>query len=225
MTIAVLGGTGAFGQGIALRLAHSGLDVAIGSRDAAKAAEVAAELSTRLPKDTASGTISGMGNAAAVEAAREIAILAVPFAAHGETLEAVKPLLAGKILIDAAVPLAAGNPRLYEAPPEGSAAEAAQALLGPEIPVVGALHNVSAATLKDISHGINCDILICGNDGAAKEKVQELVEKLGVTVYDCGPASSARTIEAITPLLIRLNISKKAPFTHAGIRICAPEAG
>lgn len=225
MKISVLGGTGAFGQGMALRLARAGFDVIIGSRDGEKAAETAMAHNARLVEAGGrNGSVIGLGNMAAVEAADEFVILAVPFAAHGETLEAVKPLLVGKILVDAAVPLTPGNPRLYEAPPEGSATEAAQALLGAKIPVVGAFHNVSAVTLKDLSHAINCDILICGDDTAAKKQVQALVGRLGLVGYDCGPAASARCIEAITPMLIRLNISKKVPFSHAGIRIWAPEA-
>jgi len=108
-------------------------------------------------------------------------------------------------------------------PPEGSATERAQALLGPEIPVVGALHNVSAAVLNDLDRPINCDVLIAGNDVAAKSEVLELIQKLGVRAYNCGPAENARCIEALTAILIRLNMSKTTPFRHAGIRIWAPE--
>ena len=104
-----------------------------------------------------------------------------------------------------------------------SATEAAQALLGPEIPVIGALHNVSAVTLKALDQSINCDILVCGNSLEARKKVIELVRKLGVDAYNAGDAQSARCIEAITPILIRLNISKAVPFSHAGIRICPPD--
>jgi hypothetical protein len=88
--------------------------------------------------------------------------------------------------------------------------------------VVGALHNVSAHTLNALEEHINCDILACGDDVEATDAVVELVKKLGVDAYNCGPASSARCIEAITPILIRLNISKKVPFSHAGVRIWAP---
>jgi len=95
-------------------------------------------------------------------------------------------------------------------------------LLGEDIAVVGALHNVSAATLNHLEQRINCDILVCGNQQEAADKVAELITRLGVAAYYCGPASAARCIEAITPILIRLNISKKVPFTHAGIRIWAP---
>ncbi len=107
-------------------------------------------------------------------------------------------------------------------PPEGSATEEAQAILGPSTTVVGALHNVSAHTLNHLDTNINCDILVVGNSGDDKEEVMALISKLGVTCYDAGPAENARCVEAITPILIRLNISKKVPFSHAGIRIWAP---
>lgn len=87
---------------------------------------------------------------------------------------------------------------------------------------MGALHNVSAASLRKLDQPINCDILIAGDDEAAKDGVAELIGKIGVTVYDAGPASSARCIEALTPILIRLNMSKKVPFSHAGLKIWAP---
>jgi predicted dinucleotide-binding enzyme len=108
-------------------------------------------------------------------------------------------------------------------PPEGSASEAAQALLGADIPVIGALHNVSATTLNNLDWPINCDILVCGNSLPARKMVIELVGALVVQAYNAGDAEAARCIEAITPILIRQNISKAVPFTHAGIRIWAPE--
>lgn len=95
--------------------------------------------------------------------------------------------------------------------------------MGDNVAVVGALHNVSATVLNKLAQPINCDILVCGNNLAAKNKVIELIERLNVTAYNAGLAESARCIEAITPLLIRLNMSKSVPFTHAGIRICSPE--
>lgn len=221
MTIAILGGTGPQGQGLALRFAMAGVDVAMGSRDPARALDIAGELTRRLP--AGSGSINGYDNAAAIEAAEEVVILAVPYSAHDATLRSIKHHLTGKILVDIVVPLAEGNPKAVAMPPEGSATEAAQAILGEAIPVVGALHNVSATVLKQLEHRINCDILICGNDLSAKNTVQVLIERLDVSVYNCGLADSARCIEAITPILIRLNISKSVPFTHAGIRICSPE--
>ena len=107
-------------------------------------------------------------------------------------------------------------------PPEGSATEAAQAILGPDIPVMGALHNVSAVTLNTLDQPINCDILVCGNGLQPRKKVMALIGQLGVVTYNAGDVEAARCLEAITPILIRINISKTVPFTHAGIRIWPP---
>ena len=221
MSIAIIGGTGPQGKGLALRFARAGIDVVLGSRDGEKAAKDASQMSELLPSGSAS--ISGMGNVEATQAAEEMVIFAVPFSAHEATLLSLKPYLDGKILIDIVVPLAQGNPKAVDMPSEGSATEAAQALLGEEIPVVGALHNVSAVTLNDLEHAINCDVLVCGNQLAAKKKVIALIDVLGVRTYNAGLADSARCIEAITPILIRLNISKDVPFSHAGVGILPPQ--
>jgi NADPH-dependent F420 reductase len=221
MTVAILGGTGPQGQGIALRLARAGVRVAIGSRSVERAEQCAAELNKKL--SIGGAPISGHDNAGAIATAGRIVMLAVPWSAHDATLAAVKDQLRGRILVDIVVPLKEGDPKAVAMPPEGSATERAQALLGPEIPVVGALHNVSAAVLNDLDRPINCDVLIAGNDVAAKSEVLELIQKLGVRAYNCGPAENARCIEALTAILIRLNMSKTTPFRHAGIRIWAPE--
>ena len=217
--IAIIGGTGPQGQGLALRFARAGIRVALGSRDGARATGIVAGLNAKL----GSALIEGFDNAGAVAAADEMVILAVPFSAHNATLEALRDGLEGKILVDIVVPLSPDDPKLLEMPPEGSATEAAQALLGPDIPVVGALHNVSAHTLNNLDAPINCDILVCGNKLEPRKKVMALVEQLGVTAYNAGNAQAARCIEAITPILIRLNISKAVPFSHAGLKIWAPD--
>lgn len=222
MRIAILGGTGPQGQGLALRFAQAGVAVAIGSREAERARDIAAQLRDKLGLASDDQQIVGLDNADAVAAADRLVILAVPYSAHDATLLAIKPLLADKVLVDIVVPLAPGNPRAVAMPPEGSATEAAQALLGEAVPVVGALHNVSAHTLNALDHAINCDVLVVGDSLAAKEEVIAAIAMLGLTAYDAGPATSARCVEAITPILIRLNISKKVPFSHAGIRIWAP---
>ncbi len=222
MTIAILGGTGPQGQGLALRFAMAGINVALGSRDGARSAEIARDLNAKLAGLPLSARIDGFENSDAVMAADRLVMLAVPYAGHDATLRAIAPALDGKILVDLVVPLAPGDPKRVAMPPEGSATEAAQALLGDEVRVVGALHNVSAHSLNHIDQPINCDVLVCGNDIEAAEAVMELVGRIGVSTYYAGPASAARCVEAITPLLIRLNISKKVPFSHAGIRIWAP---
>ena len=217
--IAIIGGTGPQGQGLALRFARAGQRVALGSRDGARATEIVAELNAKL----GTALIEGFDNEGAVAAADEMVILAVPFSAHNATLAALKPLLTGKILVDIVVPLSPNDPKLVDMPPEGSATEAAQALLGDDIPVVGALHNVSARTLNSLDNPSNCDILVCGNKLEPRKKVMALIEQLDVTAYNAGNAQAARCIEAITPILIRLNISKAVPFSHAGLKIWAPD--
>ena len=221
MTVAIIGGTGPQGQGLALRFARAGVPIALGSRDGTRAEEIAAELSAQLPPDSAK--IIGYDNAAAVAAAGELVILAVPWSGHNKTLSAIAGDLGGKILVDIVVPLSEDDPKKVDMPPEGSATEAAQAILGPDIPVIGALHNVSATVLNELDSKINCDVLVCGNKLDARKKVMALVSELGVTAYNAGDAQAARCIEAITPILIRINISKAVPFSHAGIRIWAPD--
>jgi len=219
MKIAILGGTGPQGSGLALRFAMAGIDVVLGSRNADRAQEIAQELSNKL--EGCLGTISGLNNEDAVSAADEMVILAVPYSAHDSTLLGIKEQLNRKILVDIVVPLGP-KPTMVDMPSEGSATEAAQAILGDDIPVVGALHNVSAHTLNSLENSINCDILVCGNDLEAKKKVMALIAKLDVATYNAGPAANARCIEAITPILIRLNISKAVPFSHAGLKIWEP---
>ncbi|MEM9602686.1 MAG: NADPH-dependent F420 reductase [Pseudomonadota bacterium] len=221
MTIAIIGGTGPQGQGLAKRFARAGVPVVLGSRDGARAADVAANLVAALPPGAAA--ITGEDNAGAARAADEIVLLAVPWSGHNATLEALRAELTGKILVDIVVPLKEGDPKKVDMPEEGSATEAAQALLGDDVPVVGALHNVSAHTLNDLDATLNCDVLVCGNKLEPRKKVMALIESLGVTAYNAGDAEAARCIEAITPILIRINISKAVPFSHAGIRIWAPD--
>ena len=221
MTIAILGGTGPQGQGLALRFARAGISVALGSRDQKRAAEIAQNLSVRLP--AGSSDISGCDNHTAIQKAGEIVILAVPWLGHNSLIRELKEHLMGKILVDIVVPLKDGDPKKVEMPPEGSATEAAQALVGEQTQVIGALHNVSAHTLNDLDAKINCDVLVCGNELSSRKKVMELIERLDVRVYNAGDAEAARCIEALTAILIRINISKVVPFSHAGINIWAPE--
>ena len=221
MKIAIVGGTGPQGRGLALRFARAGVSVILGSRDAERASEISRDLMSKLPRGSAE--ITGLDNSAAVVSADEFVILSVPWSAHNTTLETIKTDLDGKILVNIVVPLAADNPKKVDMPPEGSATEAAQKLLGPNIPVIGALHNVAAVMLNKLDAKINCDILVCGNSLAARKKVIDLIGKLEVNAYNAGDAESARCIEALTPIIIRLNISKAVPFTHAGIKIWEPE--
>lgn len=223
MKIAILGGTGPQGQGLAMRFALAGVEVALGSRDTLRAQEIANHLNQTLQQHQQPyQAIQGMDNISATEASEQFVLLAVPFNGHDATLKTIQSVLSGKILVDVVVPLAEGNPRAYAPPKAGSATEQAQNLLGEQVKVVGALHNVSAHTLNNLTTLINCDVLVCGDDQVAKDETIALVGKLNIQAYDGGPSTSARCIEAITPILIRLNISKKVPFSHAGIKIWAP---
>lgn len=220
MTVAIVGGTGPQGRGLALRLALAGHDVALGSRDAGRAADIAAGLMEKIPE--APGRIWGGGNEEVVIRSDGMVFIAVPYAAHRRTLEVLAGQLDGKLVVDIVVPLTEGDPKSVTMPPEGSATEEAQAILG-EVPVVGAFHNVSAHQLNKLDSPVNCDILVCGNSLEAKQKVIGLIESLGIAALNAGPAENARCIEAITPILIRLNISKAYPHKHVGIRIAPPQ--
>lgn len=212
MKIAILGGTGEQGPGLALRWARAGEEVIIGSRQREKGERVAAELNQEL----GTALIRGTDNVSAAAAA-DVAVLTVPYAAHVSTLQTVKEQLKGKIFVDVSVPLDPDNPRRVIMPPAGSATEEAQHVLGPEVHVVGALQNVSAHLLRDLHATLDCDVLVCGGSKAARATVMHLIEKLGTRAIDAGPLEAARLIEPITALLIRLNIRHKVH--SAGIRI------
>ena len=221
MKLSIIGGTGPQGKGLALRFAKAGFKVALGSRDESRAIEVADSLSSKNPNLI--GSITGLSNSEAIAFTDKFVIFSVPWSGHNNTLSEIKGMLTDKVLVDIVVPLEDGNPRKVAMPPEGSATEAAQAILGPDIPVVGALHNVSANTLNHLEKKINCDILVCGNNLDARLDTIKLLKSLEVEVYNAGDASSARCLEAITPILIRINMSKAVPFSHAGIKIWPPE--
>ena len=210
--ISILGGTGEQGPGMALRWAKTGAQVIIGSRQRERAERVAMELNQELGQDL----VQGMANPEAAAAA-DVVALTVPFSAHRSTLEAVKPYLQEKILIDVCVPLDPENPRKMLLPPEGSATEEAQALLGEAVKVVAAFQNVSAHELRQLDHSIECDVLVCGNDREARQTVMRLVEQMGLHPVDAGLAYNARVVESITALLIGLNIRYKVK--GSGLRI------
>lgn len=211
MKIAVIGGTGNLGYGLALRFGQAGHEVTIGSRTAERAQAAAEAASAAL----GGRPVNGAENHAAA-AQGEIVILSVPFEAQAATLQAISGAVQGKVVVDATVPLAEGDPTRVEMPPEGSAAERAQALL-PGARVVAAFHHVGAKALTRLDRPIETDVLVCGDDSAAKQAVLGLMEALGTRGIDCGPLRQAQALERITPLLIGLNIRYKK--RHAGIRI------
>ena len=215
-TIAILGGTGAEGQGLALRWAHAGYAVIIGSREADKAREAAAALKAGL----AAGSVVGMDNAAAAGAA-DIAVLTVPFAAQRATLERVKDALSGKILVDVTAPLVPPHVSRVQLPAEGSAAAAAQAILGDAVKVVSAFQNVAAERLRNLDEDTDCDVLVTGDDADAREEVVALAHAAGMRAYHAGPLDNAVAAESLTSILIWINRRYKVP--GLGIRITGLE--
>ncbi len=212
MRIAILGGTGEQGPGLALRWALAGEKVIIGSRKKEKGERVAAELNQELGQPLLVGTDNPSAAAAA-----DIVVLTVPYSAHVPTLESVKDQLQGKVFVDVSVPLDPDNARRVIMPPAGSASQEAQDILGEQVSVVCALQNISAHLLRDVNAEIDCDVLVCGSPKEARLRVIELIAKLNINTVDVGPLEAASLIEPITALLIRLNIRNKVH--SAGIRI------
>ncbi len=215
--VAILGGTGQLGFGLALRLGRAGVPIVLGSRDAGRAREAAERAAGLVPE----GTFSGDENAAAAAAAERFVVLAVPFASQAPTLKGLgEALTEGQILIDATVPLGpavGGKPTHLLQPWHGSAAQQAQALVPKGVRVVSGLHTLAASLLEDLDHDLDQDTLICGDRKADKEPVAELLGRIeGLRVLDAGRLEQSRIVEGLTPLLIGLNIRYK---THAGLRI------
>jgi 8-hydroxy-5-deazaflavin:NADPH oxidoreductase len=217
VTIAILGGTGQEGGGLALRFAKSGHRVILGSRSAARAVERAAEMNVRLGRDA----VSGADNKAAATAADTV-ILTVPYAAQRATVEEVRDALTGKILIDATVPLMPPKVSRVQLPAGGSAAAAIQALLGDAVRVVSAFQNVSAHHLNDLDHDVDCDVLVCGDDAAARETVIGLAAAIGLTAWHAGPIVNSAAAEALTSVMIFINRHYKSP--GSGIRVTGVSA-
>ena len=211
-SIAVLGGTGAEGSGLALRWARAGHPVTIGSRVAERAVAHAAALQAQAP----AAQLSGAENLDAATAA-ELVVLSVPYSAHRPTLERVAPALQGKILVDLTVPLQPPAVRRVHLPPGQAAALEAQALLGEEVRVVAAFQNVSAEALADDGASVDCDVLICGNDPAAREVVVGLAAAAGMRGLHAGQLANAVAVEALTPVLLFMN--RRYNSQHSGIRI------
>ncbi len=211
-SIAVLGGTGAEGSGLALRWARAGHPVTIGSRAAERAVAHATALQAQAP----TARIYGAENLAAAAAA-ELIVLSVPYSAHTPTLEHVRPALQGKILVDLTVPLQPPAVRRVHLPPGQAAALEAQALLGDEVRVVAAFQNVSAEALAKDGAAVDCDVLICGNDPAARETVVALAAAAGMRGLHAGQLANAVAVEALTPVLLFLN--RRYGSQHSGIRI------
>jgi 8-hydroxy-5-deazaflavin:NADPH oxidoreductase len=220
--VTILGATGALGFGLAVRLGRAGAAVTIGSRDAGRAGEAAARAREQVPD----GTFDGLENPDAARA-NEVVFLCVPFRNQSENLNNLRPVLReGQLLVDATVPLAAaigGKATRTVAVWQGSAAEQAQEMVPDGVTVVSALHTVSAATLSDLDHALDEDVLVCGRKRDDKRRVARIVEQVdGLRCVDAGPLEQARIVEPLTALLIGINGRYR---THAGIRITGLPGG
>ena len=220
--VSIIGATGDLGFGVALRLGRAGVPVIIGSRDAGRAAEAAERAREAVPD----GAFEGRDNADAVAAAR-IVVLSVPFATQAQTLRGLGDAWNdGQLLVDATVPLAVatgGKPTRVVGVWQGSAAQQAQELVPDRVTVISALHTVSAATLRDLDHPLDEDVLVCGRRRADKRVVAELLGRIdGLRCVDAGPLEMARIVEQMTALMISVNGRYK---THAGLKITGLPSG
>lgn len=210
--IAVLGGTGKEGSGLALRWAHAGHHVIIGSRSRDRAIETAATINMHIGAER----VEGAENHAAA-ASGEIVVLAVPYAAQLSTLAEVRLSLVGKILVDVTVPLMPPQVSRVQLPDGGSAVVLAQKMLGEGVRVVSAFQNVSAEHLKELDHVIDCDVLVCGDDRDARDRVIALARDAGMRAFHAGPLANSVVAEALTSVLITINRQYK--IKHSGIVI------
>ena len=212
MTIAVLGGTGKEGKGLAYRWAKAGYHVLIGSRTPEKAITAAAEIIGLMD---GSGSVVGMSNPEAAQQAN-IVVLTVPYSAHQGTLESIKQEIKGKLFIDVTVPLVPPKVTKVQMPPAGSAAQEARQIFGEEVEVAAAFQNISHEHL--LGNGdIDCDVLVTGTSKNARQEALKLVEAAGLTGWDAGPLENSVVLEGLTSVLI--NINKLYGSTHAGIKI------
>jgi len=209
--IAVLGGTGKEGKGLAYRWAKAGYLVLIGSRSSEKAVTTASEIMELLE---GSSSLVGTTNLEAAQQA-DIVVLTVPYAAHRETLESVKNALTGKLLIDVSVPLVPPKSKV-QMPAAGSAAQEAKEIVGEEVQVAAAFQNVSHELLLG-DEDIECDVLVTGTSKNARAEALTLVEAAGLTGWDAGPLENSVVVEGLASVLI--NINKQYGSTHAGIKI------
>src|SRR5262245_22257551 len=227
--IAVIGGTGDLGFGLALRWSLAGAQIFIGSRDEKKAQDAAERLKEAVnaaPAKRTSVSVSGCENSQAAAQA-SVVVMAVPFPAQAAILKSNRGSLENAILVDTTVPLAAttgGKPTRILGVWQGSAAEQARELTPAGTPLVAAFHSLSAEALQDLSLTPDCDILVCGDDDAAKKTLFSLVELIpGLRPIDAGPLEMARIVESLTALLISVN--RRYRVHHSGIRITGLHIG
>jgi len=212
LTIAVLGGTGKEGKGLAYRWAKAGYQVLIGSRYSEKAVTTASEIMELLEGES---SVVGTTNQEAAELA-DIVVVTVPYSGHREMLESVKGALDGKLVIDTTVPLVPPKVSKVKMPAAGSAAQEAKEILGENVEVVAAFQNVSYEYLLG-DEEVDCDVLVTGSSKMAREEALTLVEAAGLIGWDAGPIENSVVVEGLTSVLI--NINKQYGSTHAGIKI------
>jgi 8-hydroxy-5-deazaflavin:NADPH oxidoreductase len=216
VTIAILGGTGKEGAGLAMRWALNGYRVIIGSRSVDKAVTRAGEMNEELGGDY----IIGMANEDAAKEAN-LVVLSVPYGAHQPTLESVVEHCQGKIVVDLTVPLQPPEFMSVNLPEGGAAALEAQDILGSGATVIAAFQNVSSVKLKKVNQSVDCDVLVCGDDMNAKQEVIQLVKAAGMRGIDAGALKNAVAVESLTPVLLYINKAYKVK--GAGIRITGVE--
>lgn len=210
--IAVLGGTGKEGKGLAYRWAKAGYRVLIGSRSSERAVTAASEIMELLE---GSSSLVGTTNIEAAQQA-DIVVITVPYSAHRETLESVKDVLKGKLLIDVTVPLVPPKLTKVQMPAAGSAAQEAKEILGEDVQVTAAFQNISHELLFD-EDDINSDVLVTGTSKQARDETLTLVEAAGLIGWDAGPIENSVVVEGLASVLI--NINKRYGSTHAGLTI------
>lgn len=210
-TIAIIGGTGKEGKGLAYRWARAGYTVLIGSRQAVKA-QAAAEDVLRLYPD---GKVRGEANQEAAAMA-DVVVLTVPYSVHQEMITSIKPYLSGKILVDVTVPIVPPKVTKVQMPPAGSAAQEARQILGEATEVVAAFQNISHEKLFEEAE-IECDVLVTGSSKAARLMILRLVQEAGMVGWDAGPIENSVVVEGMTSIL--LGINRQFGVQSAGIRI------
>jgi len=219
--IAIIGGTGDQGKGLALRWAKKGFEIVIGSRDRERARAASAEARATLKASGADNVnLDGATNADAAATA-QIIVLTVPFAAHISTLKEIREKIkAGSLIVDVTVPLepaVGGKPTRILGVWAGSAAQQCRELAPEGVQVVSAFQNVGAEALARLDREVECDVIVCGDEKEAKQRLRPLVAAIpGCRYIDGGPLANSRTVEAITALLIGFNVRYK---THTGLRI------
>lgn len=211
MKIAVIGGTGDMGYGLALRLGKAGNEIVLGSRQREKA-QLAAEKARGL---VPGGQFAGEENETAIQAS-ELAVIAVPAAGHRATVESLRTVLAEKPVLDITIPMAF-KPLRYAPPAEGSDALETAAILGEGCRVAAGFHTVSVTLLLDLATPLHADTLIVGNDAALKTQIMELARSIGLQAYDAGSLLLSSTVESLTPMLIGMN--HRYGSKHIGIQL------